>query len=364
MKGIGQGPGLSRSLATLGQICVRLGNLERADAVLHRALDVRCAVQFHETTGAVYDTLAQMSLMRGDYENAAEYLRRAAEAFGAYGRNTSRWYEWSLRVDHRAPRDPARRARRRAGDRRRDRALARGAAGGDDRGRAHRDRSAALRRSHRRGGASAGAGREPPRSAHDARRVGRVPAAARRARAPASLAHDRGVPRHRAELERVRAGRRALSGRRQPAGARAAGGNAGAKSTSDRHYHYAAQVFQALGAHPRPGGRARGDGRHADDGHGRVRRLPRRCRRRAGASDWWTPPCCPICWRGSWRRPCSKPSAPISTVVFVQLPGGDVRVIAYAADRHATAPGASRAWRRTGAALWTRGARRSKHVGP
>ena len=25
-------------------------------------------------------------------------LRRAAEAFGAYGRNTSRWYEWSLRV--------------------------------------------------------------------------------------------------------------------------------------------------------------------------------------------------------------------------------------------------------------------------
>jgi Flp pilus assembly protein TadD len=54
--------------------------------VLHRALDVRSAVQFHETTGAVYDTLAQMSLMRGDYENAAEYLRRAAEAYGAYGR--------------------------------------------------------------------------------------------------------------------------------------------------------------------------------------------------------------------------------------------------------------------------------------
>ena len=97
-EGLGQGPGLSVSLATLGQICVRLGNLERADAVLHRALDVRCAVQFHETTGAVYDTLAQMSLMRGDYENAAEYLRRAAEAFGAYGRQTSRWYEWSLRV--------------------------------------------------------------------------------------------------------------------------------------------------------------------------------------------------------------------------------------------------------------------------
>ena len=97
-EGLGQGPGLSVALATLGQICVRVGNLERADAVLHRALDVRSAMQFHETTGAVYDTLAQMSLMRGDYENAAEYLRQAAEAYGAYGRNTSRWYEWSLRV--------------------------------------------------------------------------------------------------------------------------------------------------------------------------------------------------------------------------------------------------------------------------
>jgi DNA-binding NtrC family response regulator/tetratricopeptide (TPR) repeat protein len=97
-EGLGQGPGLAVALATLGQICVRVGNLDRADKVLHRALDVRSAMQFHETTGAVYDTLAQMSLMRGDYENAAEYLREAAEAYGAYGRNTSRWYEWSLRV--------------------------------------------------------------------------------------------------------------------------------------------------------------------------------------------------------------------------------------------------------------------------
>jgi hydrogenase-4 transcriptional activator len=97
-EGLGQGPGLAVALATLGQICVRVGNLDRAGKVLHRALDVRSAMQFHETTGAVFDTLAQMSLMRGDYENAAEYLRQAAEAYGAYGRNTSRWYEWSLRV--------------------------------------------------------------------------------------------------------------------------------------------------------------------------------------------------------------------------------------------------------------------------
>jgi hydrogenase-4 transcriptional activator len=95
---LGQGQGLAVALATLGQICVRVGNLSRAETLLHRALEVRSAVQFHETTGAVNDTLAQMSLMRGDYENAAEYLQRAAEAYGAYGRQTSRWYEWSVRV--------------------------------------------------------------------------------------------------------------------------------------------------------------------------------------------------------------------------------------------------------------------------
>jgi len=97
-EGLGQGPGLSVALASLGQVCVRVGHLDRADTVLHRALDVRSAMQFHETTGAVYDSLAQMSLTRGDYENAGEYLRQAAEAYGAYGRNTGRWYEWSLRV--------------------------------------------------------------------------------------------------------------------------------------------------------------------------------------------------------------------------------------------------------------------------
>jgi DNA-binding NtrC family response regulator/tetratricopeptide (TPR) repeat protein len=97
-EGLGQAAGLAGALATLGQICVRIGNLQRAETVLHRALEVRSSVQFHETTGAVNDTLAQMSLMRGDYEHAAEYLQRAAEAYGAYGRQTSRWYEWSVRV--------------------------------------------------------------------------------------------------------------------------------------------------------------------------------------------------------------------------------------------------------------------------
>ena len=94
----GSGHGLAVALATLGQICVRLGDLARAEDALHRALDVRSPIQFHETTGAVFDTLAQIHLIRGRYDVAAEFLGRASEAYGAYGRQTSRWYEWSVRV--------------------------------------------------------------------------------------------------------------------------------------------------------------------------------------------------------------------------------------------------------------------------
>jgi DNA-binding NtrC family response regulator/tetratricopeptide (TPR) repeat protein len=94
----GSGHGLAVALATLGQICVRLGDLGRAEDALHRALEVRSPIQFHETTGAVFDTLAQIHLMRGRYETASEFLGRASEAYGAYGRQTSHWYEWSVRV--------------------------------------------------------------------------------------------------------------------------------------------------------------------------------------------------------------------------------------------------------------------------
>lgn len=97
-EGLGPNQGLAGALATLGQISVRIGNLRRAEEVLHRALEVRSAARFHETTGAVFDTLAQLSLMRGDYAHAADYLRQAGDAYGAYGRQTSRWYEWSIRV--------------------------------------------------------------------------------------------------------------------------------------------------------------------------------------------------------------------------------------------------------------------------
>ena len=95
---LGSGHGLAVALATLGQIFVQLGDLERAEQILNRTLEVRSSVQFHETTGAVFDTLAQIHLMRGSYERAGEYLRLASEAYGAYGSHTMRWYEWSLKV--------------------------------------------------------------------------------------------------------------------------------------------------------------------------------------------------------------------------------------------------------------------------
>jgi hydrogenase-4 transcriptional activator len=94
----GSGHGLAVALANLGQICVRLGDLDRAADLLHRALELRSPIQFHETTGAVFDTLAQLHMIRGDYEKAADFLARAGEAYGAYGRQTSQWYEWSVRV--------------------------------------------------------------------------------------------------------------------------------------------------------------------------------------------------------------------------------------------------------------------------
>ena len=96
----GPGRGLALSLATLGQILVRLGKLERAEKVLRRALQARgqSQNQFHEITGAVYDTLAQIALMRGDYESTDDYLRQAGDAYVSYGGLTDLWYEWSIRV--------------------------------------------------------------------------------------------------------------------------------------------------------------------------------------------------------------------------------------------------------------------------
>ncbi len=94
----GRGRGFAISLATLGQILVRLGKLERAEKILHRALEARGQTQYNEISGAVYDSLVQIALMRGDYESASDYLRQAGDAYGSYGGQTGLWYEWSIRV--------------------------------------------------------------------------------------------------------------------------------------------------------------------------------------------------------------------------------------------------------------------------
>lgn len=91
--------GLGVALASLGQICVRLGSLVRAEQVLNRALDVRSPLQFmRETTGAVFDTLAQIHLIRGNHTEASRCLERSREAYAEYGTEASRWYQWSVRV--------------------------------------------------------------------------------------------------------------------------------------------------------------------------------------------------------------------------------------------------------------------------
>ena len=92
------GHGLAVALATLGQICIRLGALARATTALNRALEVRRPLLYHETTGAIFDSLAQIHLMQGDYDAADTALRNAREAYGAYDEHTPRWYDWSLRL--------------------------------------------------------------------------------------------------------------------------------------------------------------------------------------------------------------------------------------------------------------------------
>ena len=91
--------GLGIALASLGQIYVRVGNLTRAEETLNRALDVRSPLQFmRETTGAVFDTLAQIHLIRGEHEDAARAVEKSKEAYGEFSGQARRWYHWGLRV--------------------------------------------------------------------------------------------------------------------------------------------------------------------------------------------------------------------------------------------------------------------------
>ena len=216
------GHGLAVALATLGQICIHLGTLTRAESVLQRALELRRDLLFHETTGAIFDSLAQIHLIRGAYEQAEDDLRQAREAYGDYGEQTPRWYDWSLRLLD------ARLALRRGAL---DDAVARADAiveaplappadvinaqliAADALLEAGRTREAEhridVRRSaHRRAGHAGRLGRVPPR----ARRVAR-----------ADGARERGVSRSRAEQQRLRAARRTLRGGAQSPRARTDG---------------------------------------------------------------------------------------------------------------------------------------------
>ena len=89
--------GLGVALASLGQICVRVGNLKRAEDALNRALDVRSPLHFmRETTGGVFDTLAQIHLIRGQHDQASRCLEKARDAYGPTV--AGRWYQWSVRA--------------------------------------------------------------------------------------------------------------------------------------------------------------------------------------------------------------------------------------------------------------------------
>ena len=332
-EGLGQGHGLAVALATLGQICVRLGNLDRAEEVLHRALDVRSPMQFHETTGAVFDTLAQIHLMRGDYENAAR-----VPAPGARGVRRLRPQDQPL-VRVVAARAHARGWRCGAASPTKRCAIADEIAKSTDAPPAEAIQAELIAAeallaagARRRGGAAARRrceSRLDPRT--DARRVGRVPAPARRpARARQARTteayHDFAQSASVFELlgERYQAALSHLALARLAA-------KAGARSTADRHYQYAGAGLRARSAPRATSNRcAPAMARRAAARHRRVRRLARRCRRCAGAADRRC--------RGPARAARARAGGdaarsrrpPTSPSCSSELPGGDVRVIAFA----------------------------------
>ena len=201
--------GLGIALASLGQICVRLGNLDRAEEALNRALDVRSPLQFmRETTGAVFDTLAQIHLIRGNHEDGEPLPPAIARGLRRIWRADQPWYQWSVQV-----------LEARVALRRGDAARALAHRRRDRRGRrvppAYATQaeliaveallaSGRLRRG--RGAARAPAARLDP-AAGMSGVVGGVPPAARARCTPRPDA-DRGVPRPRPERQRVRPARR------------------------------------------------------------------------------------------------------------------------------------------------------------
>ena len=95
----GPGRGLALSLATLGQILVHLGKLERAEKVLLRALEARRPDRNSTRSPAPCTTRWRKSpSCAATTSETSDYLRKAGDAYGSYGAQTGPWYEWSIRV--------------------------------------------------------------------------------------------------------------------------------------------------------------------------------------------------------------------------------------------------------------------------
>ena len=290
--------------ATLGQICIHLGALPRgAKRCSTGARQCGRPLLFHETTGAIFDSLAQIHLIRGDYDagrrvpaqrpRRVRRLRRAHAAVvwlvAAPDRGAAR-RRGAATSSNAALRRPTTSPRRRACRRPR-------AARVPDRG-----RRARLGRPARRGRASAWRDRHAARC----RAPCPAPGASSSACAPWSPR-----PRGRARARPTTTCRRAAAcsscwatGIKRRCtqlvlGRMAAQG--GARSLGRAHLDQAAATFSALGA-------ARD---LADVEAARARCWPVRARASSSARAWmatkrwcgasWTPPRCPNCWRA---RPC------------------------------------------------------------
>ena len=276
---------------------------------LHRALDVRSPLQFmRETTGAVFDSLAQIHLIRGAHEDASRSLQRARQAYGET--RASGWYQWSVRVLD------ARIALRR-GDAEAALALcgevidAPRRAGRRTCSQAELTAVEALlalsraRQTRRRG--SIASARASSRGAMSGtwgeflRLRGRLHAAAGRA---TEAYHDFGQSLSVFELlgERYQSALGSLELGRLSAAA-------GARSRALRYLTDAPRLFEALGASP--------DSPEADAvlsaslGTAPDRRATSACRPTAttrSCGGWWTRPPCRRCWNARPRPRCSKPA--------------------------------------------------------
>ena len=244
---LGPLPAFAVALATLGQICVRLGNLTRAEEVLHRALEVRTRSSLSRNHRR---RLRHAGADVGDARRIRERRRIPAAGRGRLRRLRAA-NEPLVRVvgarHHRAPGDPARHARHGAGARRRDCEIARRPTGRSAARRAHRHRGAAVGRQSRRGERRLGQAEAQldPRTTPGAwgeylrlrgelrARQGRITDAYHDI-AQSSSVFELVGERYQAAVSQLALGRLAA--------------RAGARSTAERHFQQAVEVFRSLGA--------------------------------------------------------------------------------------------------------------------